>query len=186
MKKLVAVLLFWLACTNGIAQSTSSLVDKSPLDISYFPDNFPVLKIQNKVAGPLLTRVVYSRPQKNNRVVFGNLIDYNKTWRLGANEATEIEFFQNVKINNVRVKKGRYTIYAIPTINNWTLILNKETDTWGSFGYDSTKDVLRAEVPVIKQNEIAEYFTIGFEKATGGFSMNITWDDVKVVLPVYL
>lgn len=186
MKKIVAVLLLWAACTNGIAQSTSSLVDKSPLDISYYPDNYPVLKIQNKVSGPLLTRVVYSRPQKNNRVIFGSLIEYDKIWRLGANEATEIEFFQNVKIKNVRIKKGRYTIYTIPKLNNWTLILNKETDTWGSFGYDSTKDVLRIELPVAKQKEIVEYFTIGFEKATGGFTMIITWDDVKVTLPVYL
>jgi len=186
MKKIVAVLIVWIACSNVIAQSTSSLVDKSPMDISYYPDNYPVLRIQNKVSGPLLARAVYSRPQKNNRVVFGNLIEFDKIWRLGANEATEIEFFQNVKINNVRIKKGRYTIYTIPKENSWTLVLNKETDTWGAFRYDMAKDIVRVELPVEKQKEVTEYFTIAFEKATAGFTMMITWDDVKVALPVYL
>lgn len=104
--------------------------------MSYYPAGYPVLKIQDKATEPLVARVIYSRPQKNGRVIFGQLVEYGKVWRLGANEATEIEFFQTVHINNKKVKKGRYTLYCIPLPEKWTLIINKETDTWGSFKYD--------------------------------------------------
>lgn len=186
MKNIVAVLFILVAGLSVNAQLSLPAVDKSPLDISYYPDNYPVLKIQDKVLGPMMARVVYSRPQKNNRVIFGELIEYGKVWRLGANEATELEFFQNVKINNIKIKKGRYTLYCIPYADKWTLILNKENDTWGSFRYDSKKDVVRMNVPVQKQTVIAEYFSLVFEKSNGGFILNVAWDDIKVSMPIYL
>ncbi|MBC7933921.1 MAG: DUF2911 domain-containing protein [Rhizobacter sp.] len=160
--------------------------DKSPLDVSYYPNNYPLLKIQGKTTEPLLARVYYSRPQKNNRVVFGELIEYNKVWRLGANEATEIEFFQNVKFGDVKVKKGRYTLFCIPTAEKWTLILNKDTDCWGAFIYDAKKDLARVDVATEKQPAVTESFSILFEKTNRGFSLNIGWDTVKVSLPIYL
>ena len=78
----------------AVAQPQSLPMDKSPLDISYYPVDYPVLKIQDKMNEPLVARVVYSRPQKNGRTLFGDLVSYGKVWRLGANEATEIEFFK--------------------------------------------------------------------------------------------
>jgi|GEM_PF-5354028 len=92
MKKpfcIVFALLTLALCTN--AQLKFPETDKSPLDECYFPSNYPLLKIQGKTTEPLHARIIYSRPQKSNRVVFGELIEYNKIWRLGANEATEIE-----------------------------------------------------------------------------------------------
>ncbi len=80
-----------------------------------------------------------ARPQKNNRSIFGDLVPYDMIWRMGANEATEIEFFRDVKIDGKKLAKGRYTMYAIPSTDKWTIVLNKETDTWGAFGYDDKK-----------------------------------------------
>ena len=105
-------------------------VDKSPMDVSYYPNNYPILKIQNKATEPLVARILYSRPQRQGRKVFGELVEYGKVWRLGANEATEIEFYKDVKIDGKKVVKGRYTLYAIVNENIWTMILNKDTDTW--------------------------------------------------------
>ncbi|MES1159353.1 MAG: DUF2911 domain-containing protein [Bacteroidota bacterium] len=166
------------------AQSKSPAIDKSPLDISYYPVDYPVLKIQDKMSEPLVARVVYSRPQKNGRKLFGDLVSYGKVWRLGANEATEIEFFKDVKITDKKVKMGRYTLYALVDSDKWTMILNKETDTWGAFKYDMSKDVLRIPVPVEKQTEITEAFSIGFEKAGKGANLVINWDDVLVKRPI--
>lgn len=184
MKYSFFFLLLLLVGIKSNAQLKFPETDKSPLDVSYFPNNYPLLKIQGKATEPLLARAFYSRPQKSNRVVFGELIEYDKVWRLGANEATEIEFFQNVKFGETKVKKGRYTLYCIPTAEKWTLILNKDTDCWGSFIYDPKKDVARADVAVEKQDSITESFSLFFEKTDGGFSLNIGWDNVKVTLPV--
>src|SRR5690349_22995755 len=123
MKQLVALFFgMTVLCATVDAQFKAPALDKSPMDMSYFPANFPILKIQNKATEPLMARCLYSRPQKNGRNVFGDLIEYGKVWRLGANEATEIELYKDVKIDNTRLKKGRYSMYAIPYQDKWTLI----------------------------------------------------------------
>jgi hypothetical protein len=185
MKKLL--LLVTVICFFNITAFTQTKlppIDKSIMDMSYCPNGYPVSKIQDKPFEPLIARVIYSRPLKNGRTIFGDLLEYGKVWRLGANEATEIEFYQNVKINNTKIKKGRYTLYCIPYADKWTIIVNKETDTWGSFKYDSKKDIAKIDVPVQKQTEIAEAFAMIFEKAPTGANLIIAWDDVKVNLPI--
>lgn len=174
-------LIFSVSAQNG---NNPPPLDKSPMDMSYFPVNYPILKIQDKATEPLIARVVYSRPQKNNRSVFGELVEYGKVWRLGANEATEIEFFKDVKIGNSKLKKGRYTMYAIPYENKWTVILNRDTDTWGAFKYDAKKDVLRYDVSLQKLPESAEVYAMYFEKAAGGAALVVSWENVKAAIPI--
>jgi len=186
MKKPLSIIIFLLTYHAGFSQLQLPLIDKSPLDISYYPANYPMLKIQDKISDPLAARVIYSRPLKNDREIFGELIEYGKVWRLGANEATEIEFFQQVKINNISLKKGRYTLYAIPYPDKWTMIINKDADTWGSFKYDMKKDVVRTDIPIQKLSEKIDAFSLYFEKATNGFTLIAVWDDVKVALPISL
>lgn len=159
-------------------------VDKSPMDMSYFPINYPVLKIQNKVTDPIMIRVIYSRPQKQGRTVFGELVEYGKVWRLGANEATEIEFYKDVKIGGKKIPKGRYTLFAVPNETNWTIIINKDTDTWGAFKYDAKKDLLRTDVITQKTDEVVESLSMAFEKIDKGANLVIAWEQVRVALPI--
>jgi hypothetical protein len=167
------------------AQVDSPALDQSPMDMSYFPVNYPVLKIQHKADAPLIARVIYGRPQKKHRVIFGDLVPYHKVWRLGANEATEIEFFREVVINNKKLPKGKYTLYAIPDSSRWTLVINRETDTWGAFDYDAKKDVMRFDVPVKKLNESVNILTIEFSgNEKNKTELHMTWDDQEAILPV--
>jgi hypothetical protein len=187
MKQTILLSLLMISVLMGRSQSNNlPPVDKSPMDMCYYPGNYPVLKIQDKVTEPLVARVIYSRPQKNGRLIFGELVEYGKVWRLGANEATEIEFFRSVKIGDKKVEKGRYTLYAIPTEENWTMILNKDNDTWGAFKYDEQKDVLRITVPVQKLNEGVEAMAMIFEKSESGCNLIIAWDNIKASLPISL
>lgn len=184
MKKQVIILALCLSTALlSFSQSRFPAIDKSPMDMSYYPANYPILKIQNKATEPLMARVVYSRPQKNGRTVFGELVEYGKVWRLGANEATEIELYKDAKIGGNKLKKGRYTMYAIPMQDKWTLIFNKETDIWGAFQYDMKKDVLRIDVRIEKLTEPTEAFTMIFEKNNGGANLIMSWDDVLAKLP---
>jgi hypothetical protein len=185
MKLFVAVISFLLSFSASAQTNATKIppLDKSPMDMSYYPVNYPILKIQNKAIEPLVMRVIYGRPQLNGRKVFGSLQEYGEVWRLGANEATEIEFFKDVKINNKKIKKGRYTLYAIPFPAKWILIVNKETDIWGSFNYDSLKDIVRMDLPV-KKTELTEDLSIVFEKTSSGADMNMYWDDVMATLPI--
>jgi hypothetical protein len=173
----------------GFAQSAAIIppVDKSPMDMSTYPPNYPLLKVQDKATEPIIARVIYSRPLKNNRVIFGDLVEYNKVWRFGANENTEIEFYRDVKIKNVKVKKGRYSLFAVPTSTKWTIILNRDLNTWGSFKYEAKQDVLRFDVPVQTVAEPTEAFYIYFDRTNSiTFNLNVGWDDLKASFPITL
>jgi Protein of unknown function (DUF2911) len=185
MKKvigLLAVFQFFFICL--LAQTTSlPPIDKSPMDMSYYPANYPVLKINDKITEELASRVVYSRPQKAGRVIFGGLVKYGEVWRMGANEATEIEFFKTIRLGGKKINKGRYTLYAIVNETSWTIIINKDTDIWGSFKYDAKKDVVRKDVVVQKTDAMLESLAMAFEKTTAGFNLIIGWDNVRASVP---
>lgn len=165
------------------SKTNASPLDQSPLDMAYYPADYTVLKSQDKVKEAPVARVIFSRPQRNKRVVFGELIEYGVIWRLGANEATELEFFRDVKMGGKKIPKGRYTIYAIPQPTEWTIIINKDTDVWGAFKYDQKKDVARITVPVVKTTDTVEVFTMNFSKNGNGVSLNIAWENIGVSVP---
>jgi hypothetical protein len=184
MKKAIGILvIFQLFFICLLGQTNLPPVDKSPMDMSYYPVNYPVLKIQDKITESLVARIVYSRPQKSGRAIFGGLVKYGEIWRMGANEATEIEFFKTVRFGGKKISKGRYTLYAVVNESSWTIIVNKETDTWGSFKYDSKKDIIRTEIPVQKTDAVIESLAMVFEKSTSGCNLVIAWDNLKVSLP---
>jgi Protein of unknown function (DUF2911) len=185
MKELVLSLLLYILSIPFLYAQNGRIpvIDKSPMDMSYYPANYPILKIQDKAKEPLLVRVTYSRPQKNGRTVFGELIEFGNIWRLGANEATELELFKDARIGATKVKKGRYTMYAIPQQDKWTIIINRDTDTWGAFKYDPQKDVARLDVKAEKIAEEVESFTLFFEKAGTQINLNIYWDNYRAMVP---
>ena len=159
-------------------------LDASPMDMAYYPVMYPyVVKVKGE-PGSLVARVIYSRPQTKGREIFGKLEEYGKIWRLGANEATEIEFYRPVVIAGKNIPKGRYTLYAIPTEKTWTVILNKDTDIWGAFKYNQKKDVIRTTLPVVALDTPVEAFTMVFEKGDPGANLIIAWDKVSVSLPI--
>jgi hypothetical protein len=157
--------------------------DKSPMDMSYYPVDYPKLKMTKTETEPLVARIIYSRPKKDGRIIFGNVLKYGERWRMGANEATEVEFFKDVHIHDHRVEKGRYVIYCVPFADNWKLILNNDLFTWG-LQIDSAKDIYSFNVPVIKNRYPFEMLTMEFSKADAGMNLNIAWDSVKVVVPI--
>lgn len=161
--------------------------DQSPMDMSYYPVNYPILKMNHKDTLSLVARVIYSRPHKKNRIIFSNaatsLCQYGKEWRLGANEATEINFFKNVTIDGKNVEKGRYVIYCIPHPDHWTIVLNTNLDTWG-LHVDTGKDILRTEIPTKVQSPSIEDFTMVFTDATYGADLLMAWDNVSASLPI--
>jgi hypothetical protein len=183
-KTLFATALMLIIAAVAHSQSGLPGIDKSPLDVCYYPINYPLLKMQGKAIDPLCARVIYSRPRKEGRTVFGGLVGYGKVWRLGANEATEIELYKPATIGGKKVAAGRYTVYALVNEKTWTFILNRDNDIWGAFKYDPAKDVARAEVPVEQVTEPVEYLSMTFNKANDGVNLIVAWENTKASLPI--
>jgi len=187
--------IFFIACTNKEKNSNQTektadtivhtppanpyaTIDISPMDISYFPANYSQRKMTHDISTPPIMRVIYSRPHRGGRMIFGNIVKYGERWRLGANEASEIEFFQNVTIRDKKVNAGRYIIYCIPYQDKWTIILNNDLYTWG-LKIDSTKDQMQFDIPIKKTSVDFEYFTMVFQPIPNGAELVMAWDDTE-------
>jgi len=156
-------------------------LDRSPLDISYYPDNFAHDRNPGDNA---IIKVIYSRPQKRGRELFGNLIPYGKVWRTGANETTEIKFYKDITLQNSNIKAGTYSLFTIPDEQEWTIIVNKDLDFWGAYSYNQENDVIRVKVPSKKIDSPVEAFTIQFEKTDDNHGkMQLAWGETLVEVP---
>ena len=166
-----------------VSSNPYAAVDISPMDMSYYPVDYPKLKMTNSISTAPVMRLIYSRPHLQGRKLFHNLLKYGEPWRLGANEATEIQFYRDVSIQNKKIKAGRYILYCIPQEKTWTIVLNSNVDTWG-LKIDSTKDLQRFEVPITHDNPSLEYLTIIFEKTNQGAKLLMAWEDIVAELPI--
>ena len=182
MKKIILLCLAAaLYFTTSQGQSFRK-VDKSPLDYAYFPDHFAHDRKEGEKA---IVRVTYSRPSKNGREIFGKLVPYGKVWRTGANENTEIKFYQDVEWGGKKVRAGTYSLFTIPGEKEWTIILNNELDYWGAFKYNEKSDVVRITAPSSTLNEPLENFSIQFEaKGEKQAVMKLGWDKTVVDIPI--
>lgn len=158
-------------------------VDLSPMDMIYFPADYAVNKMLDKATAQPVMRVIYSRPHRSGRKIFGELVKWGQPWRLGANEATEIEFFQTVTIQKKTVQKGTYIMYAIPYEDRWTIILNSNIQAWG-LKFHPEKDVAKFEISAITKPQLVEHFTMAFEKTATGADLIMAWESMEARLPI--
>ncbi|MEJ7683236.1 MAG: DUF2911 domain-containing protein [Segetibacter sp.] len=152
--------------------------------MAYFPDNFAH---DRKPGEKAIVRVTYSRPKKNGREIFGKLVPYGKVWRTGANEATEIKFYQDVELGGKKVKAGSYALFTIPGEKEWTIILSNDLDYWGAYSYNDKNDVLRVTALPTELNSTVENFTIQFaSKEEKQGVMKLAWEKTAVEVPFNL
>lgn len=174
---------------NELSQAQEwSELDKSPLDIAYFPPRaafraFEETEAEKKANEPVI-RVLYSRPQKKGRNVFGGIVPYSKTWRAGANESSEIMFYRPVEIGDEELPAGRYTFYVTPEKEEWTFTLSSQLDNWGAYAYDPGQDVASVTVPTRSLEKPLEAFSITFEESENGAHMLMGWDKTMVRIPI--
>src|ERR1035441_7266546 len=87
----------------------------------------------SQVVGVTKIEVVYSRPhvkgptRKEERVIWGELVPWDKVWRTGANAVTKITFDGDVMVEGQKLAAGSYGLYTIPGKTEWTVIFNKVT-----------------------------------------------------------
>ena len=166
-----------------IAVNPYDPIDISPMDMTYYPAEYPKLKMTKAITDPPVARVIYSRPHLQGRQLFQDLLKYDEPWRLGANESTELQLYRDVSIQNKKIKAGRYVLYCIPHRDNWTIILNTNIDSWG-LQPDSTKDIASFSISVKQTNLHLEYYTMIFEKIDNGAELVMGWDDLEARLSI--
>lgn len=169
---LVSMFVFMVIFSNKVNAQEFKGLDKSPMDVVSFPDNY---RISDKVI-----KIIYSRPQLKGRSL-SKLAPVGKKWRTGANEATEITFYKNVNIGGAPLKAGTYTLYTIPGLTHWTVVFSNQLNVWGAYFHKPENDVLRVVLPVTKSEESIEIFSISIDDQ---MTIHMGWGETIVSIPV--
>ena len=126
-------------------------------------------------------KITYSSPGVKGRKIWGGLVPYDKVWRTGANNATEMHFSTNVKINGQSLPAGKYSFFTIPGDTEWTVIFNSRTDIEG-LDYQWDADVLKLKVRP-ETGGFRERMTFLIENNTNdGADIVLQWEKLRLVL----
>jgi hypothetical protein len=131
-------------------------------------------------------QVAYARPLARGRKIFGGLVPFDAMWRTGASECTVITLKEETVIGDKKMAVGKYSLFTIPSAEEWTIVLNSGTGMHGTNGYDAQKDVSRFKVKPVKTDRFYETFTIEINdiNAKGEGFLNLIWENTMVKIPL--
>ena len=151
------------------------------------PQLSPVCEFKQTVG---LTEITfsYSRPSKRDRIVFGNVVPYDKMWRFGANKNSTITISEEIYFGQDTLPKGTYAMFVKPGKESWELNFYSDFSNWGTpEKWDDIKVVLKLKTPVIVLDTPVETMEISIENiGTASATLVISWDQVQVVYPFNL
>jgi hypothetical protein len=176
MLRFVVAAMSGLALVSGLEAQTPNIE---------FPAASPACTLKQRVGLTDIT-VVYSRPSVKGRSIFGGIVPFGQVWRAGANQATKISFSTAVKLDGNEIPAGNYSLFAIPGEQEWTIIINKNTNQWGAFQYKTNDDLVRFPVtPITLRDTSLETFAIEFNRIRDESAVfELVWD--KTVVPIRL
>ncbi len=125
---------------------------------SWSPRVSPLAAVNFAVGGKPV-EVCYGRPAARGREVFGKLVPYDSLWRMGANEPTRLYTSSPLNLGGLGVPAGRYSLYAVPLPESWTIYVSQSILHWG--------------IPIdaaVRAREIGS-FTVRSEPASGPVEM---------------
>jgi hypothetical protein len=140
--------------------------------------------VVSQVIGLAEFSVAYSRPAVNGRKVWGALVPFDSVWRAGANENTVLTASTPFTVAGQRLPAGRYGLHMVPTAAAWTIILNRQSNAWGSFRYNPAEDALRFTVTP-KPAAMTERLQYSFDELRhDGVTLTLRWE--MLALPIVL
>jgi hypothetical protein len=163
----------------AIAIATASLATLSLSAPSHAEEKEKRASPHAEVTAPLGGKKItinYGRPYVKGRAIFGGLVPWGQVWRTGADEATTLSTETDVVIGGLKVPKGDYALFTIPTEKSWTLVVNKTAKQWGAFKYDAAQDLGRVPMTVAAGAKPVEQFTIELVPAGKQLTLKMSWD----------
>lgn len=131
-------------------------------------------------------QIQYSRPSMRGRVIFGDLVPFDKVWRTGANKNTLITFNSDAMIGGSALKAGTYALYSMPSEQEWTVYFYTETDNRGlPATWEENKIAAMYKVSAQPSHQTVETFTISIDSITNsGGELVLSWENLTVSIPM--
>ena len=139
---------------------------------------------QNKIGAARFT-IRYHSPAVQGRVIWGELVPYDRIWVTGAHDATSIESDRNFIIGAKEIPAGKYAFFTIPQKEEWTIIINKNWNQHQADEYKPQDDLVRLQIKpdtLGYKQETLRYDIDQLAQKEGNLQM--MWDKLKLVVPV--
>jgi len=134
------------------------------------------------IAGKRIS-ISYGRPSLHGRKIMGDYVQYNKVWRTGAGQATQLNTDADLELGGMEIPKGSYSLYTFPTESQWKLIINKQFGQWGTV-YNSQQDLARIVLDKRTLANTVEKLTFGIERGNNGSGvLKIEWERTSLSVP---
>lgn len=119
-------------------------------------------------------------------MVLGYGSDVQSPWRAGSDECTTISFSNDVMINGKQLAAGTYAFFIELGKDESVLIFNTNTDGWGSYFYDISKDVLRVPTKQVKDvNPMAERLAFEFSNQSADqVNLALNWEHWSIPMTI--
>jgi len=124
--------------------------------------------------------ISYGRPYAKGRKIMGGLVPFGEVWRTGADEASTLTTPVDLKIGDLDVPAGEYSLFTVPTSEGWQLIVNRTAKQWGAFKYDAKMDLGRTAMTVGEPFDSVEQFTIAVEDDM----IIMSWETTTASVPI--
>lgn len=128
--------------------------------------------------------VDYGRPLARGRVLLGNVIEYDRIWRTGANAATQFSTSAPITLTGLDLPAAACTLWTAPHEHRIELIVNKQFGQWGT-SYDLAQDLGSATIVSERVTPPVEELTIKVlsADATHG-TLVIEWGNFRWTAPI--
>lgn len=175
----ITVIMFISSCGNS---SQEAIKEKRKEEMQNKENRVSPPATATATIGTNTITIVYSSPLVKGRTIWGELVKYDEVWRTGANEATTITFTQDVMIEGQNLPKGTYSLFTIPTIEDWTIIFNVNETQWGAFKYDQSEDALRVNVKPTMVETVQEnmLFEVLPDATPNTGIVRLKWEKIQV------
>ena len=121
----------------------------------------------------------YSRPAQRGRNLWGDVVPFDRVWRLGADMATHFATSGDLLVGDTRVPAGRYTLWMIPSDTAPLLIVSSAVNVFGT-NYNAARDLARIPLKKRAMATPVERLTIS---VTDG-ELLVQWGTVGWSVPV--
>jgi hypothetical protein len=127
--------------------------------------------------------VDYYAPSMHERKIMGGLVPYGEVWCTGANIATGFNLGSDIQIGTLKLPKGSYSIWTLPTEKEWTLIINKETGQF-HLNYNASLDFGRTKMNLKKLDTPVETFRVDLRNDGGKKgTLALVWENTEASIP---
>ena len=198
-----ALLLLLPACAQEAAEEAASDMEMAESeDMAMEPDCFVRGDLEGRLSslesastsfGDVMVKVCYGAPLRRDpndpevtREIMGALVPYDAPWRMGANEATAIYLSAGASVGGVALEAGAYSLYATPTMGDWTVHINSVNERWG-IPIDpgvTANDVGSFMVTPGMVEEAVDQLRYSFMEAEGGADLVMEWEQTSISIPI--